>query len=180
MNEIERIIAEQGFESMGTGSAADLAVREEVRAMCAADKCHVYGRSWACPPACGSIEEYQAQMDEFDTYTVVQTVAQLEDEFDAEGMMEASALQQKRFLGLVEALDEAGLSAQTMVLSSGTCTLCKSCTYPDAPCRFPDKRLVSMEAAGLVVSESCSLAGVPYNHGPNTIAYSSCVLYNKS
>ena len=64
-----------------------------------------------------------------------------------------------------------------MTLSAGTCTLCKECTYPDAPCRFPDKRLVSMEAAGLVVSEVCTQAGIDYNHGPQTIAYSGCVLF---
>lgn len=178
MNEIEKLIAEQGFDCTGVCPASQLTVREEVRAMCASDKCHVYDTRWACPPACGDIYDFQRQMHGFQHCMVVQTVAELEDEFDGEAMMDAQELQKERLMELVERLDEAGLSAQVMVLSAGTCTVCRTCTYPDAPCRFPNKRLVSMEAAGLVVSEVCTLAGIPYNHGPLTIAYSSCVLYN--
>lgn len=178
MNAIEQLAAEQGFDCMGTCSAQDLVVRPEVRAMCAVDKCKVYGHSWACPPACGEIEDFGRQMHTFEHCLVVQTVMQMEDDFDIETMGEAGELQKRRVLDLVEAIDAAGLSADTMTLSAGTCTLCEKCTYPDAPCRFPDKRLVSMEAAGLVVSEVCTMAGIPYNHGPLTIAYSGCVLYN--
>ena len=177
MNVIEELARAQGFDFMGTCSAKELVARPEVRSMCAAGKCQVYGHSWACPPACGELEEFQEKMNSFDHCLVVQTMAQMEDDFDVETMEEAGELQKRRVLKLVEALDAAGLSAETMTLSAGTCTLCAECTYPDEPCRFPDKRLVSMEAAGLVVSEVCTQAGIPYNHGPQTIAYSGCVLY---
>lgn len=178
MGVIKDLAAQQGFECMGVCSAKELVARDEVRSMCAANTCQMYEHSWACPPACGEIADFQRQMNEYETCLVVQTVRQMEDDFDFEVMQEAGDTQKERVLDLVEALDEAGLSADVMVLSAGTCTLCKQCTYPDAPCRFPDKRLVSMEAAGLVVSEVCTKAGIPYNHGPQTIAYSGCVLYN--
>jgi len=177
MSVIEKLAEEQGFEFMGTCSAKELSARQEVRSMCAANTCQMYEHSWACPPACGEIEDFERQMHEFETCLVVQTVAEMEDDFDVEAMQEAGERQKQRVLDLVEAIDKAGMSAQTMTLSAGTCTLCKECTYPDAPCRFPDKRLVSMEAAGLVVSEVCTQAGIAYNHGPQTIAYSGCVLY---
>lgn len=178
MNTIERLAKEQGFECMGTCSAKDLVARDEVRSMCAANTCNMYDHSWACPPGCGEIADFQRQMNEHEVCLVVQTVAEMEDDFDVETLEEAGERQKERVAALVEAIDEAGLSAGTMVLSAGTCTLCKTCTYPDEPCRFPDKRLVSMEAAGLVVSEVCTQAGIPYNHGPQTIAYSGCVLYD--
>ena len=178
MSTVEQIAADIGFECMGTCSAKDLVVRNEVRAMCSANTCQVYGHSWACPPACGDIDDFGRQMHEFEHCLIVQTVAEMEDDFDVETMEEAGDRQKRRVLDLVEALDAASLSAETMTLSAGTCTLCKECTYPDEPCRFPDKRLVSMEAAGLVVSEVCEMADIPYNHGPQTISYSGCVLYN--
>ena len=177
MGEIEDLASRQGFDCMGTCSAKDLVARDEVRAMCAANTCQMYDHNWACPPACGEIADFQRMMNGYDTCLVLQTVGQMEDDFDFEVMQEAGELQKQRMLGLVEALDAAGLSPKVMVLSAGTCTLCKTCAYPDAPCRFPDKRLVSMEAAGLVVSEVCTKADIPYNHGPLTIAYSGCVLY---
>ena len=178
MSTILDLIERQGFDCAGTCAASELRVHEEVRENCAADKCHVYNKSWACPPACGDIYDYEKQMHSYEHCTVVQTVGHLEDDFDAETMMEASETQQERVHALADAIDEAGLSGEVMLLSAGTCQLCKTCTYPDEPCRFPDKRLVSMEAAGLVVSEVCTLAGSPYNHGPQTMAYSGCVLYD--
>ena len=61
-------------------------------------------------------------------------------------------------------------------LSAGTCTLCPTCSCPDAPCRHPARALISMEAAGLLVSEVCEAAGIPYYHGKGTISFTSCIL----
>lgn len=163
-----------GFEAVGECPASALEVRSEVRDMCAADKCRSFGKSWACPPGCGDIEAYQRMIDEKTTCYVAQTVRELEDEFDVETMIEASEENRRRFEKLHGVLERCAPEAR--VLASGTCTICATCTYPDAPCRFPDRRLVSMEAAGLVVGDVCISAGVPYNHGKNTIAYTGCVL----
>ena len=64
-------------------------------------------------------------------------------------------------------------------LTAGSCTLCARCTYPDRPCRYPTKRLSSMEAYGLLVSDVCTRSGLAYNYGARTMTYTSCVLYNK-
>lgn len=171
---LKGLIAEVGFEDYGICPASDLAVRADVRDMCASGKCHMYGHNWACPPAIGGIEEYQKLIDERQTCYVVQTVRQLEDEFDGETMMDAEREQKARVLKLSKRLAVEGIDA--LVLAAGTCTICEKCTYPDEPCRHPENRLVSMEAAGLMVYQVCEVAGVPYNHGPLTIAYTSAVL----
>ena len=69
------------------------------------------------------------------------------------------------------------LYPQCLPLTAGTCTICARCTYPDRPCRFPNKRLSSMEAYGLFVSDICTRSGLNYNYGPNTLTYTSCVLF---
>ena len=97
-----------------------------------------------------------------------------DDDFDIEAMMDAEALQKER-VGELHALLMKEVP-EARVLAAGTCTLCKKCSFPDEPCRFPDQAMVSMEAAGLVVSDTCTAAGIPYNHGKLTLAYSSCVL----
>ena len=171
---IEEAIESIGFDCVGTCSTAGLQVREEVRDMCAAGRCQVYGHNWACPPNCGDLDFFDKFIHDKSTCYVVQTVGQLEDDFDFESMMEAEQLQKERVLKLHELLSNEAPEAR--ILSSGTCTLYKTCAYPDNPCRFPDRALVSMEAAGLVVSDVCTQAGIPYNHGKQTIAYSSCVL----
>lgn len=172
--DVLEVIESIGFETVGSCPASALKVRSEVRDMCAADKCRSYGHSWACPPGCGDLAGYQEMIDGMSTCYVAQTVMELEDEFDIETMTEAAESNRERFERLSAVLAECVPGAK--VLSSGTCTICKPCTYPDAPCRFPDRALVSMEAAGLVVGDVCTSAGIPYNHGKNKIAYTGCVL----
>lgn len=169
-----------GFEAVGTTAAARLIVRPEVRDMCAADRCRAYGRNWTCPPACGSLDRFAALIAAKETAIAVQTVARLEDEFDIEGMQDAERLHKKRFARLARtaraAFEEAGEQQVPLFLAAGTCTICPTCSYPDAPCRFPDEAFASLEAAGLVVSDVCKAAGIPYYHGKASIAYTSCVL----
>ena len=64
----------------------------------------------------------------------------------------------------------ADMSALTP-LTAGCCTLeavremCAKCTYPDKPCRYPSKRLSSMEAFGLFVSDICARSGLDITMG---------------
>ena len=176
---IARKAAELGFESCGETPAAHLEVNPEVRSMCAADRCQSYGKNWTCPPACGTLDEFAERISRHATCLVVQTVAQLEDEFDIEGMTEAAELHKRRFAALAQfARDEARARAadEPLPLGAGGCTLCSACTCPDEPCRHPGQAIVSMEAAGLLVSDACGAAGIPYYHGKGTLAYTGCVL----
>lgn len=172
--DITEIIDECGFDQTGQCSTDSVVVNPLVRDMCAADKCAMYNANWACPPACGELDYFQNEISARDTCYLVQTVAELEDSFDIETMAEAEHTHKERVLKLNELVKANYPDA--LVLSAGTCTICPQCSYPDAPCRFPDKRMVSMEAAGIWVSDLCQRAGIPYNHGPNTMAYTSCVL----
>lgn len=171
--EVAREISAAGFEAYGTCAAGELRVRPEVRDMCSSGNCRAFGKNWACPPVCGELAEFQCRIDDRATCHVVQTVRRLRREFDGKTMMEAERVQKQRLSEVADRLRDDGVDA--LVLAAGTCTVCEKCAYPD-PCRFPEKRLSSMEAAGLLVSDVCNSAGVPYNHGRLTIAYTSCIL----
>ena len=155
---------------------AKLEFLPEVREMCAAGRCQKYDTNWACPPACGTLEEMAERAKHFSKGILIQTIGDVEDSFDFEAMAEISKQNETNFNRLVDALIDAGVDCWPM--TAGTCTRCKQCTYPDAPCRFPNKLFPSMEACGLVVSKVCSDAGVPYYYGSQKLAYTGCVLYN--
>ena len=53
---------ELGFAEAAPVDPAALKPNAEVRAMCAADKCHAYGKNWTCPPECGSLETCTARI----------------------------------------------------------------------------------------------------------------------
>ena len=163
-----------GFTHAAPLNASTLAPRAEVRGMCA--KCHMYGRNWACPPFCGDLPALEAKLRSYRAGLLVQTVGELEDAFDGEGMMAAEARHKARFAAMTDALRVR--FPTLLALSAGCCTRCETCGCPDAPCRFPDAQTSSMEAFGLLVSEVCRQNGIGYYYGPGTISFVSCWLLN--
>lgn len=171
--ELITLAREEGLDAYAL-DVSTLVFRTDVREMCASDKCRNYNRSWSCPPACGTLEEMTARVKGFSLGILVQTVGRQEDEFDYEAMMETGEKHAKSFRRLVERFSGSDI----LPLGMGTCDLCPECSYPGAPCRFPERMYPSMEAAGLMVSDVCAKNGVPYYHGRLTIAYTSCILFN--
>lgn len=182
---IETTAYDIGFECCGYTSTTEIDVNPKVRDMCAADRCKAYNKNWMCPPACGTLETFEAIIAKYSLCVVVQTVSILEDEFDFEGMAEAEQVHKDRFEALVQTARSTLASnsksytikqEDLFPLSAGSCSVCPSCSYPEEPCRNPSKAFVSMEAAGLLVSDVCEAASIPYFHGKGTLAYTSCLL----
>jgi len=176
MTDMKKLALDCGFSVAEDMDVSTLEFMQEVRDMCSADRCRSYGKTWACPPACGSLEHWREKASRFGKGIIMQTIGEREDSYDFEAMMEVSDRNKENFFRFVDALSELG--ADALPMSAGTCTRCKECTYPDAPCRFPDKVFPSMEACGLFVSKVCKDNGVPYYYGDDKIAYTCCVLYN--
>ena len=166
------------FSHLGFFRADRLVFLKEVRDMCAVNSCGKYNRCWSCPPACGTLDEIRSRIRDYEWGILGQSTARLEDEFDGETMMETGELHKKRFeqfCGML-AKDKALLF---FPMGAGACTICEACTWPGAPCRFPERMVSSMEACGLVVSDVCRLADTPYYYGPLTLTYTSCVLFGE-
>lgn len=173
MKDLIKLAQTLGFAHGAMVDARKLEFREEVREMCAEGKCGGYGKNWCCPPACGSLEEMAQRVREFSQCLLVSSVGKMEDDFDYEGMMRLEQEHKERFEMLVEQLRKE--YDRVLPMGAGTCRRCKTCTYPDAPCRFPELQIYSMEACGLLVSQVCQMCGMPYYNGPGTMAYFSCV-----
>lgn len=177
MMDYEEVIAQGyacGFTNVTRLDPRLLELREEVRAMCASDKCRMYGKTWSCPPGCGTLEELRARISRYHAGILVQTVGRLEDGLDGEGMMEAEAQNKAHFAALHDLLRKR--YPDLLAIGIGACTRCKKCTYPEAPCRFPECMTSSMEALGMLVLQVCRDNGLDYYYGPNSIAYTSCFL----
>ena len=87
---------EIGFKGRGIFETKDLNFLKEVRDMCKANKCGNYGRLWTCPPACGTLADSRKKAKQFKWGIVLQTTAQMEDEFDGEAIEEAQVTQRDR------------------------------------------------------------------------------------
>lgn len=163
-----------GFTAWAPLNGAHVELRQQVRDMCAANSCGQYGKRWSCPPGCGSLDDCRAALAEYGGGILVQTVGEVEDSFDFEAMAAIEAEHKAHFGRMYASLRRRGVPA--LALGAGCCTKCQTCTYPDAPCRFPKEMVSSMEAYGMLVSQVCQSGGLPYYYGPGRLAYTGCFL----
>lgn len=144
-----------------------------LRQSCDQNYCGRFNSCWVGPPAIGEVEALMQQVREFPRALVVQTVGQLEDSFDYEGMMAAKETHTSVFRALLPEIRRRFADQQTLALSCGCCDLCPECTYPDEPCRDPDNAVSAVEAYGINVNPMLTACDLKYNNGPNTVSYVS-------
>ncbi|MDR2618484.1 MAG: DUF2284 domain-containing protein [Treponema sp.] len=157
----------------GEIATGDLNFSSELRKACEANTCGNYGKNWGCPPGIGTIEELKAKIGLFPKALVFTTKYDLEDSFDFDGMKVAG---ENHRLLTTEMQERFG--ASNPVYGAGCCTVCERCAYPDA-CRFPQKRVQAVEAAGINVTDLSRAAGVKYNNGEATVTYFSMILFDE-
>ncbi len=148
------------------------------RDMCKANYCGVYGKCWMCPPHVGEIDELMASVGAYRYALVYQTVSELEDSYDFEGMMEAKKHSYAIAKELRTAFDIPEI-AKVLHLGAGGCGVCEVCAKrEDQPCRFPDLALPSLEAYGINVSKLAAAADMKYINGTDTVTYFGAVLFS--
>ena len=171
---LSQLAAQSGFTAWAPLDVSTIELKPEVRQMCADNTCGQYDKRWSCPPGCGSLESCTEALKQFTRGILVQTCGDVEDSFDFEGMAEIEENHKAHFNQMYDALRKSG--APLLALGAGCCHQCPTCTYPDAPCRFPDRMVSSMEAYGMVVLEVCKANGMQYYYGSDKLAYTSCFL----
>lgn len=172
--QLAKLAEEVGFTAWTPLDIATIELRPEVRDMCAANSCGMYGKNWSCPPGCGTLEACSSQLREYSHGILVQTVGRVEDSFDFEAMMKIEAEHKSLFAKMFNIIWKS--EEKILALGTGCCTQCAECTYPNAPCRFPKKKISSMEAYGMLVLEICEMNHLPYYYGSDKIVYTSCFL----
>lgn len=146
------------------------------RDICASNGCGIYGKCWMCPPDIGEIDELMEKVRSFEYGLLYQTVYQIEDSFDIEGMSLSSVLHAKVCQEVEENLKET-LGAH-LHLGCGGCHLCKRCAKLDGlPCRMPEKAIPPMEGYGIDVGATTRPTELKYINGENTVTFFGIVLF---
>ncbi|MDO5862285.1 MAG: DUF2284 domain-containing protein [Thermoplasmata archaeon] len=120
-----------------------LSVRDTVRDQCALNYCGLYGSNWMCPPALPPRFICELRINRFSKALLFRTSVPRDGPFDLEGMAEGGRSHREVTQAIHDELRASG--EDFLVLSAGGCRLCPSCSYPDAPCRHPDRAVASIE-----------------------------------
>jgi len=148
------------------------------REMCVSNVCGQYGKCWTCPPDVGEIDALIAEAQGYSRILVYQTVGELEDSYDFEGMIEAGNTHNRLAQALRRELSKEAFS-KVLHLGAGGCRLCKICAKKtNESCRHPDLAMKSLEAYGIHVSKLAESAGMKYVNGQDTVTYFGAVLFS--
>lgn len=98
--ELKELCQSHGFTHTVPLACDTIELKPEVRQMCASDSCHKYNKCWSCPPGCGTLEECEKRVRKYKLGILVQTVGQLEDSMDGEGMMRIEDMHKASFYAL--------------------------------------------------------------------------------
>lgn len=86
LNALTARVQALGAYRVGVIPAAQVKTDRVFRDVCTSNNCGMYGRCWMCPPDVGEIDDLMAALPTYRYALVYQTVGELEDSFDFEGV----------------------------------------------------------------------------------------------
>jgi predicted metal-binding protein len=177
LEQIQRWAYEQGAtHARPVTDRAFLVAQEAVREACLRNACGRSGRCWTCPPCVGEFAEVAARLLAYPEVLVVQSIATLEDSWDFEGMTAAGEAHNKLMRELGHRTAAQFPACEVLALGCGGCGFCETCTCPDAPCRFPEEAMGSVEGYGLDVKALVESVGLNYINGKGTVSFVGAVM----
>ena len=153
---------------------ADLEFLDRVRYICETE-CPQYGKSWSCPPAVGTVEECKERCSHFTEGFIFTTISEVNDISNMEETL-ATRMDHEEITRQIRDLF-AEQTNDLQVLSTESCAICKTCAYPDAPCRHPDRMFPCVESFGILVTDVAEKYGISFMNGANVVTWFSLILY---
>lgn len=146
----------------------DIFARERVRIICQTE-CQRYGSTWACPPAVGTLEECEAKIKSYSNAVFFSSVAEVSDVLNMEEMLATRQVHEELTTEVGDFLKSEG--HEIYILSTESCDICEVCTYPNAPCRFPEKMHPCVESHGIIVCELAEKYNMEFTLSANQILW---------
>lgn len=151
----------------------DIQFLDRVRYICKTE-CSQYGKSWACPPAVGTVEECRERCLSYREGFVFTTVVEVRDISNLEETLSTRTDHEEITRQVCRIFREEG--EEVMALSTESCAICKTCSYPDGPCRHPEKMFPCVESYGILVTDLAEKCSIEFMNGGNIVTWFSLIL----
>ena len=152
----------------------ELLFSERVRYICETE-CPMYNTNWACPPAVGTVEACREKVLGFEEGLLIITITEVSDIANIEETLATRAPHEEITRQIRDLVKSQ--ATETLTLSTESCTHCAKCTYPHAPCRFPERMFPCVESYGILVTDLAEKRGIDFLAGGNIVTWFSLILY---
>ena len=134
----------------------------------------MYGKSWACPPAVGSVAACRQKALSYPAGLVFTTLCEVEDIANIEQTLATRKPHEEITRQVRDILLQQ--SPDVLTLSTEACAICAQCSYPDGPCRHPDRMFPCVESYGIVATDLAEKNSIEFYNG-NLVTWFSVLLY---
>lgn len=153
----------------------ELTFKEEVRTICR-QECPMYGKSWSCPPAVGTVEECKGDSLAYEGVFLFTTIAEVRDIANLPETLDTRFAHEKITRQIGEIFQKEGRKIK--LLSSESCAVCESCAYTEGKkCRHPEFMIPCIESQGILVTELAERYEIPFLTDMTTVQWFGLVLF---
>ena len=139
-------------------------------------ECPMCGRTWACPPAVGSVEACKAKVLSYENCLMIATIVEVGDIADINETL-ATRPEHEAITNEVRDMMRQ-LGEDPYVLSPEACAICERCAYLDGePCRHKDRMHPCVESHGINVIPVLEENGIEFQFGANVVTWISLLFY---
>lgn len=174
---IEQILAEYPIFQYGFLDISEIEFKEEVRHICK-QECERYNTSWSCPPAVGTVKECRERCESYEKALLFTTLAEVSDISNMKETLATRREHEEIVHGICRELDAAGL--ERLALSSDSCAICESCSWPKAPCRHPDEMMPCIESYGILVTSAAEKLSMDFFYDSRTVVWYGMIFLRAS
>ena len=135
----------------------------------------MYGKSWACPPAVGTVEACRERVMGFGEGLLIATAAEVDDIADMQETLSTRATHEAVARQAAELVGRQ--AGEILLLSAEACAACERCSYPDGPCRHPDRMAPCIESHGILLTDLAEKHGVECLSDNRWVNWFSLILY---
>ena len=141
-------------------------------------ECPMYGKTWACPPAVGTVCDCEKRCKDFERCLIIATITEVRDIADIEETLSSRFPHEEITNQVADLLREQG--AEPYILSTEACAICDRCAYLDGqPCRHPEKMHPCVESHGINLLGLIEEKGLAFQYGENVVTWFSLLLFNE-
>ena len=162
------------FKKIGLPSPS-VATMKKCRELCAQNLCGAYGKTWGCPPGAGTEEECFRALGDFTNAAILIKEFDKIDMKDHDLLKRLGGAHQDACRKFCNELRKDGCKA--IAMTDGGCRYCGVCSYPDDPCRFPDQRVPSIAAYGIMMDEYMSSQNIDFRFRNDGMTLYGLILY---
>lgn len=177
INKLEQELAELPLYTYAFIRPESLEFSERIRHICKND-CPMYGKSWACPPGVGPVEECKARCLGYSQCLMISTITEVADISDIQETLSTRG-EHEAITDRVRDLIRAQ-GTEVYVLSTEACAACQRCAILDGqPCRKPERMHPCVESHGINILALLDEMGLAFQYGENVVTWFSLLFFNE-